>query len=246
MLCNSIPALCGHLNASCFFCVFECLVCWVTSVGFQQACHSDCLSWGQDLCESCFSCWWVLMETRIPGGPHIKTRGIVALGFQTNITHFLCCLRDRGHGGLSPEDLPPLSPSTSPPPHPTGAAKSKCQSRRRRCIPLRGQLVVATEGSVACLRIRLFIHDQPIQLKIYFLGAKQKATLGNLWSFKSLYMMTPLSRCSPCFEDDRPAYLQHTAHFSPLWVICSWAWFTMHGAAYETYCSLTPCDGVGG
>lgn len=48
----------------------------------------------------------VLMETRIPGGPHIKTRGIAALGFQTNITHFLCCLRDRGHGGLSPEDLP--------------------------------------------------------------------------------------------------------------------------------------------
>lgn len=46
------------------------------------------------------------METRIPGGPHIKTRGIAALGFQTNITHFLCCLRDRGHGGLSPEDLP--------------------------------------------------------------------------------------------------------------------------------------------
>lgn len=167
------------------------------------------------------------METRIPGGPHIKTRGIVALGFQTNITHFLCCLRDRGHGGLSPEDLPPLSPSTSPPPHPTGAAKSKCQSRRRRCIPLRGQLVVATEGSVACLRIRLFIHDQPIQLQIYILGAKQKATLGNLWSLKSLYMMTPLSRCSPCFEDDCSAYLQHTAHFSPLWVICSWAWFTM-------------------
>lgn len=48
----------------------------------------------------------VLMETRIPGGPHIKTRGIAALGFKTNITHFLCCLRDRGHGGLSPEDLP--------------------------------------------------------------------------------------------------------------------------------------------
>ena len=95
----------------------------------------------------------VLMETRIPGGPHIKTRGIAALGFQTNITHFLCCLRDRGHGGLSPEDLPPLSPSTSPPPHPTRAAKSKCQSRRRRCIPSKGQLVVATEGSVACLRL---------------------------------------------------------------------------------------------
>lgn len=51
---------------------------------------------------------------------------------------------------------PPLSPSTGPPPHPTGAAKSKCQSRRRRCIPSRGQLVVATEGSVASLRRRLF------------------------------------------------------------------------------------------
>lgn len=55
MPCNSTLALCGHLNASCFFCVFECLVCWVTSVGFQQACHSDCLSWGRGLCESCFS-----------------------------------------------------------------------------------------------------------------------------------------------------------------------------------------------
>ena len=60
-----LGALCGHLNASCFSSVFECLVCWVTSVGFQQACHSDCLSWGRDLCESCFSssllgpeCWW--------------------------------------------------------------------------------------------------------------------------------------------------------------------------------------------
>lgn len=180
------------------------------------------------------------METRIPGGPHIKTRGIVALGFQTNITHFLCCLRDRGHGGLSPEDLPPLSPSTSPPPHPTGAAKSKCQSRRRRCIPLRGQLVVATEGSVACLRIRLFIHDQPIQLQIYFLGAKQKATLANLWSLKSLYMMTPLSRCSPCSEDDCPAYVQHTVHCE-LFVVEP----DSRCAAYETYCSLTPCDGGG-
>lgn len=93
----------------------------------------------------------VLMETRIPGGPHIKTGGSVALGFQTNITHFLCCLRDRGHGGLSAEDLAPLllSPSTSPLPHPT--AKSKRQSRRRCCIPPKGQLpvVVATAGSFA-------------------------------------------------------------------------------------------------
>lgn len=82
---------------------------------------------------------------------------MVALGFQTNITHFLCCRRDRGHGGLSPEDLPPhppthhhrLSPSTGPPPHHTGAAKSKCQSGRRRCIPPRGQSLVATQGSFA-------------------------------------------------------------------------------------------------
>ena len=104
----------------------------------------------------------VLMETRIPGGPHIKTRGIAALGFQTNITHFLCCLRDRGHGSLSPEDLPPLSPSTGPPPHPTGAAKSKCQSRRRRCIPSKGQLVLATGGSVACLSQNIGEHLKKI------------------------------------------------------------------------------------
>lgn len=115
----------------------------------------------------------VLMETRIPGGPHIKTRGIAALGFQTNITHFLCCLRDRGHDGLSPEDLPPLSPSTSPPPHPTGAAKSKCQSRSRRRIPSRGQLVVATEGSVARLdfKKKKSFYDRP---QIYSLGLKQR------------------------------------------------------------------------
>lgn len=105
------------------------------------------------------------METRIPGGPHIKTRGIVALGFQTNITHFLCCRRDRGHGGLSPEDLPPLSPCTGPPPHHTGAAKSKCQSGRRRCIPSRGQSVVATEGSFA---------PKTFPPLIYFLIVKQK------------------------------------------------------------------------
>lgn len=107
---------------------------------------------GDTICESCFSSsllGGVLMETRVPGGPHIKTREFVALGFQTNITHFLCCLRDRGHGALSPEDLGPLllSPCTSPPPRP--AAKSKRQSRRRCCIPSRGQLVAATEGSVA-------------------------------------------------------------------------------------------------
>lgn len=68
MLCNSTPALCGHLNASCFFCVFECLVCWVTSTGFQQACHSDCLSWGRDLCESCFSS--SLLSLSADGDPH--------------------------------------------------------------------------------------------------------------------------------------------------------------------------------
>lgn len=91
-----------------------------------------------------------------PRWPHTsKQAGIVALGFQTNITHFLCCPGDGGrgggHSGLSPEDLPhpTLSPSTGPLPHPTGAAKSNCQSRRRCCIPLKGQLVAATEGFAA-------------------------------------------------------------------------------------------------
>lgn len=101
--------LCGHLNASCFSCVFECLVCWVTSVGFQQACHSGCLSWGRDLCESCFS-----SSLRCPsadGDPHPRwpthqNKRDRGSWFSDNITHFLCCLRDRGHNVLSPEDLP--------------------------------------------------------------------------------------------------------------------------------------------
>lgn len=117
----------------------------------RQPCHSDCLSWGRDPRESCFPSSLlglrVLMETRIPGGPHIKTRGMAALGFQTNITHFLCCLRDRrgarrfiSRGSPLPPHAPSLSPSTVPLPHPTGAAKSKRQSRERCCIPRRGQL----------------------------------------------------------------------------------------------------------
>lgn len=53
---------------------------------------------------------WVLMETRIPGGPHIKTRGIAALSFQTNITHFLCCLRDRGAWRFISRGSPPPTP----------------------------------------------------------------------------------------------------------------------------------------
>lgn len=178
------------------------------------------------------------METRIPGGPHIKTRGIVALGFQTNITHFLCCLRDRGHGGLSPEDLPPLSPSTSPPPHPTGAAKSKCQSRRRRCIPLKGQLVVATEGSVACLSQNTGDHwkmffsrlSNPVTDLSPWLKTKPLWVIFLLY-LKSFYVMTPLSRCSPCFEDNCLAlctYPPPTGQFSLLRVIWRSAWFTMH------------------
>lgn len=151
MLCNSTPALCDHLNASCFFCLLECLVCRVTSVGFQQACHSDCLCWGRDLCESCFSS--SLLRLSADGDPHPRwpthqNKRDRGSWFQTNITHFLCCRRDRGHGRLSPEDLPPLSPSTGPPALHTGAAKSKCQSGRGRCIPSRGQSVVATQGSL--------------------------------------------------------------------------------------------------
>jgi len=68
---------------------------------------------------------------------------------QTSLTFFVVW----GTGGMVfiSRGSPPLSPSTSPLPHPTGAAKSKCQSRRRWCIPSKGQLVVATEGSVACV-----------------------------------------------------------------------------------------------
>lgn len=177
----------------------ECRVCWVTSAGFRRALSLTFVCPGHEICVCVLLPFLsvaarVLMETRIPGGPHIKTRGIAALGFQTNITHFLCCLRDRGgmtvylqrispapprpththnptpphHPSVLPPSLFPLSPSTSLPPHPTGAAKSKCQSRSGRCIPSRGQLVVATEGSVACFR--LFVKKKPRKKKNFMMG----------------------------------------------------------------------------
>lgn len=153
MLCNSTPALCGHLNASCFFCAFECLVCWVTSVGFQQACHSDCLSWWRDLCESCFPS--SLLGPSADGDPHPRWpthQNKRDRGSWFSDKHHSLSLLSEGQGAwrFISRGSPPLSPSTGPPPHPAGAAKSKCQSRRRRCIPSRGQLVVVTEGSVAC------------------------------------------------------------------------------------------------
>lgn len=96
-----------------------------------------------------------LMETRIPGGPHIKTIGIPALGFQANITHFLCCLRDRGHSGLSQEDLPPRYrlPPAHHHPIPQEPLKANVSQGGKGCrIPSKGQLVVVTGESLACLR----------------------------------------------------------------------------------------------
>lgn len=58
--------------------------------------------------------------------------------------------------------------------------------------------------------------------------------------FKSLYMMTPLSRCSPCFGDNCPAFLPHSLVYCELFE----AEPDSRCAAYETYCSCRPCDGV--
>lgn len=144
MLCNSTPTLCGHLNASCFFCLFECPGCWVTSVGFQQACHSDCLS--------CFSS--SLLRLSADGDPHPRWpthQNKRDRGSWFSDKHHSLSLLSEGQGArrFISRGSPPLSPSTGPPPHHTGAAKSKCQSGRRRRIPSRGQSVVATEGSFA-------------------------------------------------------------------------------------------------
>lgn len=54
-------------------------------------------------------------------------------------------------------------------------------------------------------------------------------------------MMTPLSRCSPCFEDSS----LHTDRTHPSLVYCELfeALPDSRCAAYETYCSPRPCDG---
>lgn len=155
------------------------VVCRVTSVGFQQACHSDCLSWGRDPCESCFSS--SLLDPSADGDPHPRwpthqNKRDRSSWFSDK--HHSLSLLSEGQGAwrFISRGSPPLSPSTSPPPHPTGAAKSKCQSRRRRCIPSRGQLVVATDRSVACLRRRLKKKNIPKKYYIYFHGVKQNHT----------------------------------------------------------------------
>jgi len=182
-------------------------------VGFQQACHSHCLSWGRDLCESCFSS--SLLGLSADGDPHPRwpshqNKGDRGSWFSDK--HHSLSLLSEGQGArrFISRGSPPLSPSTGPPPHPTGAAKSKCQSRRRRCIPPRGQLVVATEGSVVFLRRRLF---KNLLFKVF---KSSYRCISLLLCFKSPCMMTPSSRCSPCFEDNCPAYLPHSAQCSLL------------------------------
>lgn len=157
MPCDWSSPVRSHLRTSCFSCVFECLVCFGD---FRRVRHSDCLSWGRYL--------WLAPPLRLgpsaDGVPHPRwpthqnKRGSQLLVFMTNITHFLCFLRDvcvgRWGSQFISEDLPRPSlcyclPLAHCPIHPTGAAKSKCQSRRNCCIPYKGQLVVATEGFVA-------------------------------------------------------------------------------------------------
>lgn len=60
-------------------------------------------------------------------------------------------------------------------------------------------------------------------------------------------MMTPLSRCSPCFEDNCPALPTYLPHTQPSLAYCELfeAEPDSRCAAYETYCSLRPCDGRG-
>lgn len=162
------------------------------------------------------------METRIPGGPHIKTRGIAALGFQTNITHFLCCLRDRGHGGLSPEDLPRyhLPPAHRPiPQEPLKANVSQGEGvaflhEVNSWWPQKDPLHVYGDDY---LKICFSISSNPYTDSFPWRKTKPHQVIF-LLRFKSLYMRTSLSRCSPCFEDNPalPTYLPHTAQFSLL------------------------------
>jgi len=72
-------------------------------------------------------------------GPHIKTRGIAA---PTNITHFLCCVRDRGARRFISRGSPPaiaFQPARRPGPQ-EPRKKSKCQSRRRRLHSCEGSI----------------------------------------------------------------------------------------------------------
>lgn len=221
----------------------------------------------------CVCCVWVLfpflsvaarvlMETRIPGGPHIKTRGIAALAFQTNITHFLCCLRDRGHDGLSPEDLPPppppyplhathTPPSTpsryhlpsSLPPHPTGAAKSKCQSRSGRCIPSGAPLLVATDGSAAWFQL----YDNPLWWPInYPIGLEMRHLSTSLsLSPSPLFSLSFSPSLSPSFSLLLSLSFSASEHADTS-VHCDLFCPDLRHAAYESHWSVPAKVGGGG
>lgn len=130
----------------------ERLVCWVTSVGFQRACHSECLSWGPDLCESCFSS--SLLRPSADGDPHPRWpthQNKRDRGSRFPDKHHSLSLLWEGQGArrFISRGSPPAIALQRPTAQHTGAAKSKCQSGRRRCIPSRGQPVVAPPAASA-------------------------------------------------------------------------------------------------
>lgn len=74
-----------------------------------------------------------------------------------------------------------------------------------------------------------------------FPWSQTKAMPGDLSAGKPLCLMTPLSRCSPCFVDHCPADLQHAAHrvYCELFVVEP----DSQRATYETHCCLRLCEG---
>lgn len=177
-------------------------------------------------------CWW---RPASQVAHTSKQEGSRLLVFrQTSLTFFVVWGTGGARRFISRGSPPhPLSPSTSPLPHPTGAAKSKCQSRRRRCIPSKGQLVVATEGSVARLSQntgQLFknLLFNIVQSGYRFISSLQNKTAAARFSSS---IWNPSLRWSLCFEESGSAlctYLPHTGRFSLLRVIWHGAWFTMY------------------
>lgn len=181
------------------------------------------------------------METRIPGGPHIKTRVIAALGFKTNITHFLCCLRDRGHGGLSPEDLPRYRLPPAHCPIPQELLKANVSQEIGVAFL---QKVNYSGGHLRMCGKSKYRH----YLKILF------SRLANL-----VTDLFPLCKSKPqwpifrlYFKSCEPRYLCHVAvHVSKTTARPSVHTYRSQPtlvyrelfATYETYCSLRPCDG---
>lgn len=154
-------------------------------------------------------CWW---RPASQVAHTSKQEGSRLLVFrQTSLTFFVVWGTGGGRGArrFISRGSPPLSPSTSPLPHPTGAAKSKCQSRRRRCIPSKGQLVVATEGSVARLSQNTGELFKNLLFDIVQSGYRFISLVQNQNGSRSFFFLhlKPLFAMTPLFWRDRPCPL---------------------------------------